>query len=118
MSSTTSSTQPGGGVNKFYFAAWRWHFYAGLYVIPFFIMLAVTGLMMLWLAFLDGRDGERYVVVAAGTGSILGGAALVVETTGTDPDAALADSRGDKPPASAEGTKGGSALKICTKYSV
>lgn len=22
-------------VNKFYLAAWRWHFYAGLYVIPF-----------------------------------------------------------------------------------
>ena len=52
--------------NKLYFAAWRWHFYAGLYVIPFFLMLAVTGLIMLWLAFLDGRDGERYTVSPAG----------------------------------------------------
>ncbi|MEP6019815.1 MAG: PepSY domain-containing protein [Paracoccaceae bacterium] len=49
--------------NRFYFAAWRWHFYAGLYVIPFFIMLATTGMVMLWLAFLVGRDGENYVVV-------------------------------------------------------
>ena len=28
--------------NRLYFAAWRWHFYAGLYVIPFMLMLAVT----------------------------------------------------------------------------
>jgi uncharacterized iron-regulated membrane protein len=63
MTITDTSAQPKGGVNKLYFAAWRWHFYAGLYVIPFFIMLAVTGLLMLWIAFLDGRDGERYTVI-------------------------------------------------------
>lgn len=63
MTITDTSAQPDSGANKLYFAAWRWHFYAGLYVIPFFIMLAVTGLLMLWLAFLDGRDGERYAVV-------------------------------------------------------
>lgn len=44
---------------KFYFAAWRWHFYAGLYVAPFLVMLAVTGLLMLWSAALIGRDGEK-----------------------------------------------------------
>ncbi len=49
--------------NPFYFAAWRWHFYAGLYVIPFFIMLAITGLGMLWIGYIDGRDGERIPVV-------------------------------------------------------
>ena len=46
----------------FYRAAWRWHFYAGLYIIPFFIMLALTGMAMLWLAWIDGRDGERLPV--------------------------------------------------------
>lgn len=66
MTMTDTPAQPTGGANKLYFAAWRWHFYAGLYVIPFFIMLAVTGLLMLWLAFLDGRDGERYAVVPQG----------------------------------------------------
>jgi len=66
MTTTDTSALPEGGANKLYFAAWRWHFYAGLYVIPFFIMLAVTGLMMLWLAFLDGRDGERFAVVQQG----------------------------------------------------
>lgn len=43
---------------RFYAAVWRWHFYAGLYVIPFLTMLAVTGLAMLWIAVLDGREGE------------------------------------------------------------
>lgn len=49
--------------NTFYRAAWRWHFYAGLYIIPFFFLLAVTGMVMLWLAYMDGRDGERIPVV-------------------------------------------------------
>ncbi|MCY0094340.1 PepSY-associated TM helix domain-containing protein [Hoeflea ulvae] len=49
--------------SKFYLAAWRWHFYAGLYVIPFFMMLAVTGMAMAWIAYIDGRDGERIAVV-------------------------------------------------------
>jgi uncharacterized iron-regulated membrane protein len=30
-----------------YAAVWRWHFYAGLYVAPFLILLACTGLVML-----------------------------------------------------------------------
>lgn len=51
---------------RFYFTAWRWHFYAGLYVAPFLIMLAVTGLIMLWSAVLVGRDGEKaYTVTPA-----------------------------------------------------
>ncbi|MFM2587018.1 PepSY-associated TM helix domain-containing protein [Vibrio sp. TBV020] len=31
-----------------YFLVWRWHFYAGLFVIPFMLMLSVTGLVMLF----------------------------------------------------------------------
>lgn len=51
-----------GRAARLYRAAWRWHFYAGLFVVPFFLILAVTGLMMLWIAHLDGRDGERIPV--------------------------------------------------------
>ncbi|MBT3143933.1 PepSY domain-containing protein [Phaeobacter gallaeciensis] len=51
---------------KFYFAAWRWHFYAGLFVIPFLIILAVTGLMMMLLTQVDGRDGEKIAVAIQG----------------------------------------------------
>ena len=51
-----------GPAGKLYLAAWRWHFYAGLYVIPFFIVLAITGMAMAWIAHIDGRDGERIAV--------------------------------------------------------
>ncbi|UWQ41810.1 PepSY domain-containing protein [Leisingera aquaemixtae] len=51
--------------DKFYFAVWRWHFYAGLFVIPFLIMLAVTGLMMMFITQVDGRDGEKIPVTPA-----------------------------------------------------
>ncbi len=32
----------------FYQMAWRWHFYAGLFVIPFLLMLSITGTVMLF----------------------------------------------------------------------
>lgn len=40
--------------NKFYLSTWRWHFYSGLYVIPFMLMLAVTGLLIMFAPFLEG----------------------------------------------------------------
>jgi uncharacterized iron-regulated membrane protein len=52
--------------NPFYFTAWRWHFYSGLYVIPFLLMLAVTGLIMLWISALTDLNGERAVVPVSG----------------------------------------------------
>ena len=50
------------GVNKLYFAAWRWHFYAGLYVIPFLVMLACSGLMILWFTAIAPEYGDRLAV--------------------------------------------------------
>lgn len=32
---------------SFYNLAWRWHFYAGLFVAPFMIMLSLTGMVYL-----------------------------------------------------------------------
>ncbi|PKP67983.1 MAG: PepSY domain-containing protein [Alphaproteobacteria bacterium HGW-Alphaproteobacteria-5] len=48
---------------KLYFAAWRWHFYAGLFVIPFMAMLAVTGLIILWFTAVAPEYGDRLAVV-------------------------------------------------------
>jgi uncharacterized iron-regulated membrane protein len=48
--------------NRNYFIAWRWHFYAGLYVMPFLMMLAVTGLIMLWISAMTELNGERALV--------------------------------------------------------
>lgn len=58
--------EPGARANAFYFAAWRWHFYAGLYVAPFLIMLAVTGLIMLWVSATTELNGERTAVPVSG----------------------------------------------------
>ena len=49
-------------LNAFYFAAWRWHFYAGLFVVPFLLVLAMTGLIMLYFNSIETRFGERHVV--------------------------------------------------------
>jgi uncharacterized iron-regulated membrane protein len=37
----------------FYNLAWRWHFYAGLFVIPFLILLSLTGIIYLFKPQLD-----------------------------------------------------------------
>jgi uncharacterized iron-regulated membrane protein len=55
------------GVNKLYFTAWRWHFYAGLYVIPFIIMLAVTGIAMIWFTAISPEYGDRLSVTPQAT---------------------------------------------------
>jgi len=63
MSNLSSGAADASTASRFYLAAWRWHFYAGLYVVPFLLMLAVTGLGMMTISVFDGRDGE-YVQVA------------------------------------------------------
>lgn len=63
----TIETNAPAGAQKLYFAAWRWHFYAGLYVIPFLLMLAVTGLIMLWISALAGLGDEKMTVTPSGT---------------------------------------------------
>ncbi|MEZ8824604.1 PepSY-associated TM helix domain-containing protein [Vibrio amylolyticus] len=40
-----------------YFLTWRWHFYMGLFVVPFLLMLSLTGLVML---FDDEIENARY----------------------------------------------------------
>ena len=54
------------GVNKLYFAAWRWHFYAGLFVVPFLLMLALTGALMMTYNYLGNELGYTDNVAATG----------------------------------------------------
>lgn len=51
--------------NPLYFAIWRWHFYAGLFVVPFLLMLAVTGFFMMWFTAIAPEYGDRLVVEPA-----------------------------------------------------
>ncbi len=45
--------------NRRYFTVWRWHFYAGIFIAPFLIILACTALGMLFLSSTAGRDHDR-----------------------------------------------------------
>ena len=51
VSTQTSTTNPLS--NRFYRTVWRWHFYAGLFVIPFMLILATTGIIYLFKPQLD-----------------------------------------------------------------
>lgn len=53
--STLVATQAavGAPANRFYRTVWRWHFYAGLFVIPFMLILATTGIIYLFKPQLD-----------------------------------------------------------------
>lgn len=42
--------QPRTGKSPLYLAVWRWHFYAGVFVIPLMLLLSVTGLIYLFRA--------------------------------------------------------------------
>src|SRR5262245_47956966 len=49
-----------------YRAVWRWHFYAGLVVLPFLLVLAVTGLVMLYGNSVETFLGKSYPVTPGG----------------------------------------------------
>ncbi|WP_028695547.1 PepSY-associated TM helix domain-containing protein [Pseudomonas cremoricolorata] len=51
---------------SFYSLAWRWHFYAGLFVAPFMIVLALTGIVYLFKPQLDPLLYRELMVVEAG----------------------------------------------------
>jgi uncharacterized iron-regulated membrane protein len=49
-----------------YRAVWRWHFYAGLVVVPFLLVFAVTGLIMLYGNSIETFLGKKYPVAPGG----------------------------------------------------
>ncbi|AIR89302.1 PepSY-associated TM helix domain-containing protein [Pseudomonas cremoricolorata] len=51
---------------SFYSLAWRWHFYAGLFVAPFMILLALTGIIYLFKPQLDPLLYRDLMLVEAG----------------------------------------------------
>lgn len=56
--------------NRFYRTVWRWHFYAGLFVIPFMLILGATGIIYLFKPQLDNAMYHDLLFVQPG-GSLL-----------------------------------------------
>ncbi len=65
MSTTSAQAQPATST-RLYRAVWRWHFYAGLYVVPFLLMLATTGLVILFVTGVSPEYGDWLKVDAKG----------------------------------------------------
>lgn len=67
MTTATLAAQPDAPVStRLYRAVWRWHFYAGLYVIPFLLALACTGLIMVYGNSIETFLGARHYVAPGG----------------------------------------------------
>jgi uncharacterized iron-regulated membrane protein len=65
MSSTPPRQQAAVGTRP-YRAIWRWHFYAGLIGIPFLLVLATSGLTMIYGNSVEPFLGRRYSVEPGG----------------------------------------------------
>ncbi len=74
----------------FYRAAWRWHFYAGLMVLPFMIVLAVTGAIYLFHNEIDNiLYHDLKTVPAASAATLLPADAIVASALAAHPGIAF-----------------------------
>ncbi len=76
---------PRGGL---YAAVWRWHFYTGVLVVPFLLMLAVSGFLMLLSKPLDDALNRSLLSVNAG-GDALPASALLERVREAYPEASV-----------------------------
>ncbi|HDX8357552.1 TPA: PepSY domain-containing protein, partial [Aeromonas hydrophila] len=67
---------------------WRWHFYAGLFVAPFLILLSLTGIVYLFKPQLDNLMYPELMKVAP-VSQPLSAHRLLVKAMATMPDASL-----------------------------
>ncbi len=56
--------------NRFYRTVWRWHFYAGLFVIPFMLVLGTTGIIYLFKPQLDAAMYHDLMFVQPGAATL------------------------------------------------
>jgi uncharacterized iron-regulated membrane protein len=71
IASLEGARQEGRASTRLYRAVWRWHFYAGLVVVPFFVLLACTGMIMLYGNSVETMLGPRHPVAIPSTPLLL-----------------------------------------------
>lgn len=67
--------------SNLYRAIWRWHFYAGLLVLPFLLVLAVTGMIMLYGNSVETFLGPRHAIAPGGERASFAAQALAAQNT-------------------------------------
>ena len=78
-----------GAASDLYRAVWRWHFYAGLLVLPFMITLAVTGGLYLFRDEIDGYLHADLKRIEAQQATRIAPSALVAAALETAPGTAI-----------------------------
>jgi uncharacterized iron-regulated membrane protein len=84
MTLATSQPREVASHHRLYRAIWRWHFYAGLFVAPFLIMLATTGLLMIWFTCIAPEFGERISLAKSGTALTINQQAAIAQANYPD----------------------------------
>eukprot|EP01037_Dinobryon_pediforme_P031005 gene31005-35310_t len=81
------------GISSLYRAIWRWHFYAGLIVIPFILLLSITGGLYLFKADIDRTLFAYRNVVPARTTVPLAPSEIIAKATAAVPGSAAVSYR-------------------------
>ncbi len=58
MNNTSAAADGALASSRLYRAVWRWHFYAGLFVVPFLLILATSGLVILYVTGVAPEYGD------------------------------------------------------------
>lgn len=101
MNTTAASSD---APSSLYRAVWRWHFYAGLMVLPFMVLLAVTGGLYLFRDEVDGLWHRDLKQVVAREAAPLPPGRLIDAALGARPGTALKITMPADPACSAEVT--------------
>lgn len=89
MSISDLSRRDAAAGARFYRAVWRWHFYAGLLVLPFLVLLAVTGGLYLFKDEINGVIYRRYLTVTPADTASLAASELIAKATEAVPGQAV-----------------------------
>lgn len=98
------AARPRAAVSDLYRAVWRWHFYAGLFVLPFLITLAITGAAYLFKDEIDMIVHADIKRVAVQDSAPLRAEELVASALGAVPGRAVRLTQPAAPHVSAEVT--------------
>lgn len=88
-----ATTTPATTTSRFYRAVWRWHFYAGLLVVPIMLMLAITGTIYLFKPQLDQLMYRELLIVEHTGGAAVPATAQLAAVQAAYPAATISSVR-------------------------
>ncbi len=87
-STSASGADKSTPMSHFYRVIWRWHFYAGLFVIPIVVILSITGIIYLFKPQIESAM-YRDLMVVSPSGPVLSYSQQLESAAATYPDGSL-----------------------------